>query len=191
MLRRKCKYDIKSLFDKMILTSVYNDKILNTDLIKDGKCYVYLIRNELYDFYYIGSTRNLKQRIKDHLKNNTANINTENSKVYILEEPNGEIKMLDMEKLWICWFHINSNFHLTKNISITNCLCIIKGDITNDTINNTTYERMVKENIIIGLTLYDDKQYLKPTEYKTQERKKVEDIEENIRNEIRKKAGFS
>jgi len=33
--------------------------------------YVYILKNELSDRYYIGSTNNLKRRIREHLKGKT------------------------------------------------------------------------------------------------------------------------
>jgi predicted GIY-YIG superfamily endonuclease len=190
MLRRKCKYDIKCLFDKMNLTSVYNDKKINADLINDGKYYVYLIRNETLDNYYVGSSINLKSRIKDHLKRDKLNIKNTNCIIYILEELEERSQMLEMEKLWICWVSVNANINICDNISMRNCMYLINGKFNHTNLRLTNYENLTNRNIIYGLTLYDTKQYISSLDYYHQERKKIQDQEEIIKNEIRRKGGY-
>jgi predicted GIY-YIG superfamily endonuclease len=187
MLRRKAKCDLKKLFDEMNLPCVYRDKTIYTELINNNKYYVYLIRNEMIGYYYVGSSSNMVERIKNHRcpSNNTACFNNGETIVYILEEFDERDKMIEMEKLWIYWFYINSNYHLTKNKKDTDYKLIIKGVITNKKIDNTNYKKLVDKNIIYGLTFYNNKQDITKLSYQTQERKRIEEIEENKKDIIR------
>ena len=125
------------LFFKMDLTCVYDGNRI-IDKIDKNKYYVYVIKS-IDSKYYVGLSRNLTRRLTQHVDNNTNDIK-EGGEMYILEELNDEVRMINMEKIWIRWFKMTSlcinkivdnylitigainTFHIINIWSITSCM---------------------------------------------------------------------
>ena len=91
------------IFWKMDLRCVYSDGEISE--IRNG-FYVYIIVNR--NKYYIGLTRNIKNRLQVHIGHNTNDIRDDDACVYILENLKCEYDMRIMEYVWIIWFCLNT-----------------------------------------------------------------------------------
>jgi hypothetical protein len=67
---------------------------------------IYLISDN-NNFFYVGQTSNIFKRIQQHKSNNTCNILSSKSKVFLLEENENSQTINVLEKIWIYWFMDN------------------------------------------------------------------------------------
>jgi hypothetical protein len=133
--------------DKMDLLCVY-DGITQYHKINNSKFYVYVIESR-DGHYYVGQTKNLESRIKQHLTANKNDILY--GKLFILEELSNERQMRFMEILWIVWFKMNSR---CINIDCGTYL-IRKGRINKNHIRNTNYSKFIEYEVIKGVKILE------------------------------------
>jgi hypothetical protein len=146
---------------KNILTNEYDEKNINNELF-----YIYVIK--YFDRYYVGKSKNIKSRIYTHKRADKNNINSINSKVYIIETLNTKTQMDIIEKVWILWFRTYvKNIYTLINIA-DNGLCgsdfeflVNDGKIDKKVAINTNYNELVENNLIMGLNLIDETKIIK------------------------------
>ena len=141
----------EDIFNNMNLLCVYDNKKLNEDIYNLKPFVIYVIKNE--DKYYIGLSKNIINRIKQHITNNTNGL-YHNGKIYIIEEFDNENYMVLFEKIWIRWFVRYAN-------CVNACKCksiapmLLHNDYDNRKNINSNYYKFQKNKIITGSTIYN------------------------------------
>lgn len=135
-------------FFRLDLLMVYDGEI-KTKLINQNAFYVYVIKTD--NKYYVGLTKHLSQRIREHKRSNTNNILWKKGVVYILEELETETQMILLEQIWIVWFKINFNCVNDKIITSR----IKRGWTTFINCHNTNYKSLIENETIQGIKLLD------------------------------------
>ena len=132
------------IFWKMDLNCVYHNGVVEN--IENGY-YVYLIVND--NKYYVGMSENLSLRIYQHKRNNTNNINNENTSVYILEKLNTKRHMRIIENIWIIWFVLN-----TECVNVERPTRWVRSGFFNKKhTHNTNYKLFCDYEYITGIKL--------------------------------------
>lgn len=129
------------LFERVI----FNSRDTSELKIYNEKYIVYLIVDENGN-NYVGKTRNFIPRMAQHKYNGKLSKNISEKKIYILENCD-EKYYAKMEELWILWFIENTECCNNQNWGKWKTKT---GLINKQTINNTNYERIQKNDMILN-----------------------------------------